>query len=265
MSGSDRDKRRRQGLLSDEDAALWRYVTRDVRPTGSKPRVGRIPAAQTSRVQPTAATARVNAGKPAVASKRTPHPEAKPAEAKRSPPRPAEAAKPVVLERRKARRIARGRTEIEARLDLHGMTQDEAHSALTRFIHSCAAGGLRTVLVITGKGGDARDEAGGAALREARARRPASKRAAVADVRGAEAVGHQLFISAHQAWWRRRALCAAQALNRALKTAAGGERGAQPLRSRIQSLKPSRRPAVGPLGLRTIGARTAEQRERGSA
>ncbi len=168
MSGSDRGKRRGRSLLSDEDAALWRYVTRDVRPTGSKQRVGRVPAAQTSRVQPTAAAARVDAGKPVVgkpvvASKRAPQAAAKPTDAKR-PPRPAEAAKPVVLERRKARRIARGRTEIEARLDLHGMTQDEAHTALTRFIHRCAAGGLRTVLVITGKGGEARDETGEAGL-----------------------------------------------------------------------------------------------------
>jgi len=56
------------------------------------------------------------------------------------------------VDRRKARRIASGAIEIEARLDLHGLTQTIAHGRLVAFLQSSAAQGLRTVLVITGKG-----------------------------------------------------------------------------------------------------------------
>lgn len=50
------------------------------------------------------------------------------------------------------RRLARGRVPIDAVLDLHGMTQEEAHGALIRFVSRRAARGDRTVLLITGKG-----------------------------------------------------------------------------------------------------------------
>ncbi|GHA23335.1 DNA mismatch repair protein MutS [Devosia pacifica] len=50
------------------------------------------------------------------------------------------------------RKLARGRMEIGARIDLHGMRQDEARAALHRFLPARAARGDRTVLVITGKG-----------------------------------------------------------------------------------------------------------------
>ena len=42
--------------------------------------------------------------------------------------------------------------EIDARLDLHGMTQARAHSALSGFIAASYNAGCRCVLVITGKG-----------------------------------------------------------------------------------------------------------------
>jgi DNA-nicking Smr family endonuclease len=50
------------------------------------------------------------------------------------------------------RRLARGRTEIDARIDLHGLRVDEARIALNRFVHARLAQGARTLLVITGKG-----------------------------------------------------------------------------------------------------------------
>ena len=56
------------------------------------------------------------------------------------------------LDRRTAERLRRGRLPVEARLDLHGMTQVEAHIALTSFIESAAKRGRRCVLIITGKG-----------------------------------------------------------------------------------------------------------------
>jgi DNA-nicking Smr family endonuclease len=56
------------------------------------------------------------------------------------------------IDRANAERLKRGKHRIEARLDLHGMTQDEAHRALTAFIRSARADGKRCVLVITGRG-----------------------------------------------------------------------------------------------------------------
>jgi DNA-nicking Smr family endonuclease len=57
------------------------------------------------------------------------------------------------LDRRSAERLRRGARRIEARLDLHGMTQAEAHRALDEFLALADAAGQRCVLVITGKGG----------------------------------------------------------------------------------------------------------------
>jgi DNA-nicking Smr family endonuclease len=57
------------------------------------------------------------------------------------------------LDRRSAQRLKRGTLPIEARLDLHGMTQSEAHEALTRFLARAQKHGSRAVLVITGKSG----------------------------------------------------------------------------------------------------------------
>lgn len=67
-------------------------------------------------------------------------------------PRPAAAAAIDVLDRRQARRIGAGKTDIEGRLDLHGLYQAEAHARLRAFLQRAYAGGLKTVLVITGKG-----------------------------------------------------------------------------------------------------------------
>jgi DNA-nicking Smr family endonuclease len=49
--------------------------------------------------------------------------------------------------------IQAGSIEIDARIDLHGLTQAAAHDRLSSFLRRSAADGLRTVLVITGKGG----------------------------------------------------------------------------------------------------------------
>lgn len=54
--------------------------------------------------------------------------------------------------KRKMRKLAKGRIAIDARIDLHGMRQREAHSALRSFLINAQAKGHRLVLVITGKG-----------------------------------------------------------------------------------------------------------------
>lgn len=61
-------------------------------------------------------------------------------------------AEPVQMDTKSFTRLKRGKLAPEARIDLHGMTLDQAHPALSRFIMTSHARGLRLVLVITGKG-----------------------------------------------------------------------------------------------------------------
>lgn len=88
---------------------------------------------------------------------KTPRPQTLDAAARIEPKRPE--AKPKTLrygvdgiEPRRRHRIAKAREEIGARIDLHGMTQDQARAALTAFVARAFGDGWRAVLVITGKG-----------------------------------------------------------------------------------------------------------------
>ncbi|OCO99586.1 MULTISPECIES: Smr/MutS family protein [unclassified Ensifer] len=56
------------------------------------------------------------------------------------------------LEKPVKRKLAKGRLALEARIDLHGMIQSEAHGLLLQFLLRAHERGLRHVLVITGKG-----------------------------------------------------------------------------------------------------------------
>ncbi len=56
------------------------------------------------------------------------------------------------LNRRDTERLRKGKIEIQARLDLHGMRQDQAIMALERFIFEAVQKKLRCLLIITGKG-----------------------------------------------------------------------------------------------------------------
>ena len=132
--------------LSDDDEKLWHHVARSVAPVRMKPRVpdtaapelAAEPAASHLHAEPRVLGHRAEpAGKP--------HPV-------QHEPRPRKVPALADFDRRTARRIARGAVEIEARLDLHGMRQGEAHGALRSFLHAAHARGLRVVLVITGKG-----------------------------------------------------------------------------------------------------------------
>jgi len=83
----------------------------------------------------------------------------------------AERAKPVLapgavigVDRRLADRLKRGRLPIDATLDLHGMTQSEAHAAVQGFVARSVERGRRTLLIVTGKG---RRESGGGVLKSA--------------------------------------------------------------------------------------------------
>ena len=50
-------------------------------------------------------------------------------------------------------KLRRGQIPLEGKLDLHGLTQEEAFDRLFRFIKAAVAARKRTVLIITGKGG----------------------------------------------------------------------------------------------------------------
>lgn len=119
-----------------EERALWHHATRDVKPI--KGRHARQAAAETAP-EPKAEimTAPVHP---------VPRLRAKKSDVNVAVPS-------AGLDRRSAQRLKRGQMPIEARLDLHGMTQVEAHHALDRFIAQSHAAGRRAVLVITGKSG----------------------------------------------------------------------------------------------------------------
>tara|TARA_B100000614_G_scaffold159835_1_gene141562 strand:+ start:452 stop:1036 length:585 start_codon:yes stop_codon:yes gene_type:complete len=65
------------------------------------------------------------------------------------------------LDRSSAIKLAKGKFTIQGRLDLHGMTQRQAHAALIDFIQTSFNDRKRNLLVITGKGRPrGRDEVG---------------------------------------------------------------------------------------------------------
>ena len=67
------------------------------------------------------------------------------------------AAKPVQMDRKAFGRMKRGKLSPEGKIDLHGMTLEQAHPALNRFVMSAHSTGKRLVLVVTGKGKSGRD------------------------------------------------------------------------------------------------------------
>ena len=129
--------------LGGEDAALWKHVTRQAKPLkkrGSPKPAPPEPPAPKSKPK---GAAKPKPARPRVA-------------VKRPPPKPAaidlEHGAVAGVDRRSATRMTRGQLPIEARLDLHGHRQDEAHRELSAFLAESQARSLRCVLVITGKG-----------------------------------------------------------------------------------------------------------------
>jgi DNA-nicking Smr family endonuclease len=136
MSAHDGGRRR---MLTYEERVLWTTVTKVIAPL----RVG-------ARLAPDADSEPASErAKPArqVGPKRASPPLAP---QKPAPPLPAPPLAP--LGRRMKRGVARGKQAIDARLDLHGLTQSEAHADLLRFLRNAHARDARLVLVITGKG-----------------------------------------------------------------------------------------------------------------
>ena len=135
-----RDGKRRG--LTYEDRVLWTTVTKSIKPLRARPLVDIATKATTAED-----------------AKPLPKPHSKPAALPKtfritSAPVPSKPAAPPLapLGRRMKQRVARGKETIDARLDLHGYTQSEAHAALLRFLRNANARDARLVLVITGKG-----------------------------------------------------------------------------------------------------------------
>ena len=59
---------------------------------------------------------------------------------------------PKGIDRNLWRRLAQGNLRVEGRLDLHGLTQDEAYRRLVLFLGHTQLQGVRCVVVITGRG-----------------------------------------------------------------------------------------------------------------
>ena len=139
--------RRRDRQVSDDELRLWRGVIKDARPLRGAPP---LPAPEPRPPAPPEPPA-----KPDIARDRfvTAH----------APPQrglPLDPERPVGLDRRNWQRLRRGQLPLDARLDLHGDTQQAAHDRLLRFVGDAERRGLRCVLVVTGKG-----QAGGGILR----------------------------------------------------------------------------------------------------
>jgi DNA-nicking Smr family endonuclease len=131
--------RRKRGL-TEEERVLWESVAKQTKPLRKRPRAAKAEANSPDVNAPAAAHATAPKSLPATKTLRAAKPE---------PP----AAPPLApLGRRERAQLSRGRKQIDARLDLHGMTQTRAHGALSGFLQRAHRDGLTFVLVITGKG-----------------------------------------------------------------------------------------------------------------
>lgn len=140
---------RKKRQLTDDEHVLWQKVTSTARPLeGRKIIPQELPRIRAGSLQET----KVISGRPRAYHSAT---ESQLPPQKRndyvSDSKPGTALSN--LDRRASRLLGRGRARIDARLDLHGMTQSAAHSALQAFLFRTRRHGSRYVLVITGKSG----------------------------------------------------------------------------------------------------------------
>lgn len=140
--------------LDPEEAALFEQSLADARKLELTRQGGKRKAEKRARPEPAAQVAKPVTARPA------PVPVSAPPEITPPRPQPLEAGAAIGLDRRLAERLKRGQLPIEARLDLHGHTLNDAHTELESFILRAANAGRRCVLIVTGKG-----LAGGGALK----------------------------------------------------------------------------------------------------
>ncbi|MCF8475608.1 MAG: Smr/MutS family protein [Pseudolabrys sp.] len=156
-----RDRRR---VLSYEERVLWTTVTQSMTPLHDAPPVVQDLAAETDDAKlsgPKLSGLKSSGPKPPGPMAKKHKPQAASRSTATAPPYTPPQHKPppsgngpglAPLTRRMKRSVARGKEAIDARLDLHGLTQHEAHDTLLRFLRTASARDARLVLVITGKG-----------------------------------------------------------------------------------------------------------------
>lgn len=127
-----RDRRR----LGPDEEALWGLVKKSVVPLRPEPLPPQAPAADAEQPRPARATA--------VSPPRQEPP--------RQPARPAMPTLHTLGRRDRQKLVRAGNAGVDARLDLHGLRQDEAHARLAGFLALAQSSGHKVVLVITGKG-----------------------------------------------------------------------------------------------------------------
>lgn len=139
--------------LKDDDLALWRHVTRDTRPLAGRP-----PPPSARRETPAKPAAPPGPEKPAAKPRTAAKPPAAPPQEKQT--KLPELTKGAVagVDKRTVDRLRRGRLPVEGRLDLHGLSQSAAERSLAAFLAKSQERGHRCVLVITGKGGERRED-----------------------------------------------------------------------------------------------------------
>ena len=151
MSKKPKARSKKTGL-SDDETVLWQRVTESITPIEALERDRgrvRVTGAETSAPEESpSARAPVSPAKPARVNTSKSNPGSAPI-----PQRLTQAPVPKGLGQTDVRKLRSGRINIEARLDLHGLRQGEAHAALRHFLFSSQQRGLRWVIVITGKGG----------------------------------------------------------------------------------------------------------------
>lgn len=153
------------GRMRDEDKALWEAVKKTVTPlkpasknrSGAKGLKGLLAASSDTGKRGTEKSGHSAASPP---ESTAPSPKSLKLGASAIPARSGKAAvftphsvTEQPLDRTERRKVARGKQAIDARLDLHGMTQARAKDALRLFIIESHRRKLRVVLIITGKGG----------------------------------------------------------------------------------------------------------------
>ena len=140
--------RRPRGRLTEEDLRVWAEVARTAKPLRGKA----VPSLAADAVTPP----RKDLGRPFASDGETSTGGGMPRKPATKPPatKPPVSGPPLAtLERRLLQRLRRGRTAPGAVIDLHGLRQDEARRRLWAFLHDCQARGMKTAIVITGKGG----------------------------------------------------------------------------------------------------------------
>jgi DNA-nicking Smr family endonuclease len=145
---------RKRALTADE-AELWTHTMRDakaLRRRGRGKKLALVPEIEAATYEQASSSPALKPESRAKASSAPrPAPSLPPASLSREPSQP-KAPHLASYDENERRRLGKNPELIDARLDLHGMRQREAHSALRSFILSASARGHRHLLVITGKG-----------------------------------------------------------------------------------------------------------------